>query len=150
MPPTVTFAQAERMTPDTDSKTHLVTCNKCRECRHYANMCPIKDTAIQLMQIVSQQVEEITYNFAFAQNSCQNIIIPDMWLLLNSQSTVSVFKNARFLSNIRELNQKLVVYTNGGIQTLTMIGDLSNFGTVWYNPSLLANILSLAQVQKLS
>lgn len=27
-----------------------------------------------------------------------------------------------------------------------MVGDIPNLGTVWFNPSLIANILSLAQV----
>ena len=29
-----------------------------------------------------------------------------------------------------------------------MVGDLHNFGVVWYNPTPLANILSSAQVRK--
>ena len=29
-----------------------------------------------------------------------------------------------------------------------MVGDLKDFGTVWYNPASLANILSAAQVRK--
>ena len=29
-----------------------------------------------------------------------------------------------------------------------MIGELENFGTVWYNETSLANILSMAQVRK--
>jgi hypothetical protein len=29
-----------------------------------------------------------------------------------------------------------------------MIGDLSNFGEVWYNRESLANILSMAEVRK--
>jgi hypothetical protein len=43
----------------------------------------------------------------------------------------------------------LKVYTNGGTQVLLLIGDIKNFGTVWYNPNSLANIFSLAAVRKL-
>ena len=38
--------------------------------------------------------------------------------------------------------------TNGGEHTSDMVGDLENFGEVWFNPSSLANILSLAMVRK--
>ena len=62
--------------------------------------------------------------------------IPDTWILLDSQSTVSIFRNAKFLRNIRNSRTKLVVDTNGGKQVSTMIGDLKNFGPVWYNPDV--------------
>ena len=54
--------------------------------------------------------------------------IPDTWILLDSQSTVSIFRNAKFLRNIRNSPTKLVVDTNVGKQISTMIGDLKNFG----------------------
>ena len=31
---------------------------------------------------------------------------------------------------------------------MTQEGDLDNFGTVWYNPKLITNILSLVEVHK--
>jgi len=77
-------------------------------------------------------------------------LIPSSWVLLDSQSTVSVFKNPSFLSNIRCSSNQLKVYTNGGTQVSSLIGNIKNFGTVWYNPKLLANIFSLAAVRKLS
>jgi len=44
--------------------------------------------------------------------------------------------------------QHMKVFTNGGTQTSSMVGEVRNFGTVWYNPQSLANILSLAEVRK--
>jgi len=76
-------------------------------------------------------------------------LVPPSWVLLDSQSTVSVFKNPSFLSNIRRSSNQLKVYTNGGTQLSSLIGDIKNFGTVWYNPNLLANVFSLAAVRKL-
>ena len=38
--------------------------------------------------------------------------------------------------------------TNGGSQDSDMIGDLPGYGTVWFNPSSIANILSLARILK--
>ena len=69
-------------------------------------------------------------------------------MLLDSQSTLSVFKNPSFLFNIRRSSNQLKVYTNGGTQVSLLIGNIKNFGTVWYNPNLLANIFSLAAVRK--
>jgi hypothetical protein len=74
-------------------------------------------------------------------------IDPD-WILLDSQSTISVFKNASMLSNIRRSNHVLRALTNGGHQDSDMIGDFPNLGAVWYNPESIANILSLADVRK--
>ena len=71
-----------------------------------------------------------------------------MWVFLDSQSTVLVFKNRHYLSNIWKSTTKLVVHTNSGRQFSLHIGTVENFGDVWYNPKLLANILSMAAVRK--
>ena len=64
---------------------------------------------------------------------------------------MNIFSNPRFLNNIRECNDKqgLRIHTNGGPQDTHMVGDLPGFGTVWYNPASIANILSLAAVRKI-
>ena len=90
-----------------------------------------------------------TADFSFHQNTTNGInLIPDTWILLDSQSTVSVFKNSRYLSNIRASDLTLRVHTNGGTQLSTHIGTVANFGDVWYNKNSLANILSMAAVRK--
>jgi len=75
-------------------------------------------------------------------------LIPPSWVLLDSQSTVSVFRNKHLLSSVRDSDHSMKVFTNGGTQTSSMVGEVRNFGTVWYNPNSLANILSLAEVRK--
>jgi hypothetical protein len=52
------------------------------------------------------------------------------------------------LKNIRPSTRQLTVLTNGGTQVSTMLGDIPNFGSVWFNPASIANILSLAAVRK--
>jgi hypothetical protein len=70
------------------------------------------------------------------------------WILLDSQSTVSVFKNPDMLHNIRKSEKVLRAITNGGYQDSSMIGDFPNLGEVWFNTESIANILSLAEVRK--
>ena len=74
--------------------------------------------------------------------------IDPTWILLDSQSTISVFKNKDMLLNIRRSPHVLRAITNGGFQDSNMIGDFPNLGEVWYNEASIANILSLADVTK--
>jgi len=76
-------------------------------------------------------------------------MIPATWVLLDSQSTVSVFRNPAFLTDIKEKKgTHLKVYTNGGSQVSKMVGTIKEYGEVWYNYECLANILSLAEVRR--
>ena len=70
------------------------------------------------------------------------------WILLDSQSTISVFKNKSMLTNVRRSGHVIRALTNGGHQDSDMIGDFPNLGEVWYNKDSMANILSLAEVRK--
>ena len=85
--------------------------------------------------------------FGFSQQTVPDII-PDTWILLDSASTVSVFKNRHFLLDIWPSPNRLCVHTNGGTQVSSQVGTVKNFGEVWYNQDSLANILSLASVCK--
>ena len=78
--------------------------------------------------------------------------IDPSWLLIDSQSTMSVFNNKTMLRNVRQSPHVIRALTNGGHQDSNMIGDYPNLGkvcTVWYNPASIANILSLADVRKI-
>jgi hypothetical protein len=75
--------------------------------------------------------------------------IPNHFVLLDSDSSISIFNNASMLDNIHNVDTPLVLQSNGGgHQVTSQMGSIENFGKVWYNPLSIANILSLSDVRK--
>jgi hypothetical protein len=75
--------------------------------------------------------------------------IPKHFVLLDSDSTISIFNNASMLNDIHEVDTPLVLESNGGGRCVTsQMGSIKDFGKVWYDPNSIANILSLAEVRK--
>ena len=73
---------------------------------------------------------------------------PKSWILLDNQSTVDVFYNANLLRNIRKGEKHMDIHCNAGVTSTNLVGDLPGYGTVWYHPNGIANILSLAKMQE--
>ena len=40
------------------------------------------------------------------------------------------------------------IHCNAGVTSTYLVGDLPGYGTVWYHPNGIANILSLAKMQE--
>ena len=74
--------------------------------------------------------------------------LPKTWIILDTGASSNIFNNASFLSNIRPSAHSHTIQTNGGPHTATQVGDVRNFGPVWYSPHSIANVLSFYQVQK--
>ena len=68
--------------------------------------------------------EGLKYEVMFTQYESLPSDIPKSWVLLDSQSTVSVFNNPGMLTNIRKVDTDLKLLTNGGYHTTNMMGDL--------------------------
>ena len=125
----------------TNGITHeRITCYTFQKKGHYSDACPDAVIgpdptpvvpAVQLLQVEIEEainaddVSDYTFaqieeaigvddvsDFTFKQQTDKYSIIPTSWVLLDSQSTVSVFRNARCLKNIRKGNKRLKVHTN--------------------------------------
>ena len=73
--------------------------------------------------------------------------LPLEWVLLDSQSTIDVFLNRRLLKNIRRIGQYMYIHCTAGVTRTNLVGELPGYGTVWFHPDGIANILSLARVK---
>ena len=74
--------------------------------------------------------------------------LPPEWILLDNQSTVDVFTNQQLLKNIRRAKKNMFIHCTAGVAKTNLVGDLSGYGTVWYHPNGIANILSLSKVKE--
>ena len=74
--------------------------------------------------------------------------IDKLWTLLDSQSTVNVVCNPKMLRHIKRISVHLRIHSTGGISKTNLIGLLPGYGWVWFHPTGIANILSLARVVK--
>ena len=73
--------------------------------------------------------------------------LPLEWVLLNNQSTIDVFVNHRLLQNIRRIHQYMYIHCTAGVTRTNLVGDLPGYGTVWFHPDRITNILSLSRVK---
>ena len=69
-------------------------------------------------------------------------------MLLDTESTCSIFGNAKMLSNIKKASHALDLHANGGILTIKRKGDTTHFGRVWYDHKAITNVLSFHEMKK--
>ena len=129
----LTFAQTNSVVAGNDGATHRhITCYSCQKKGHYAENCPKAADSVgqQHFQASPSAPDdaECEHGLTFTSiNGRDSVVIPPTWILLDSQSTVSVFCNKRLLHNVRPSATRLKVYTNGGHQVSTLLGDVTKF-----------------------
>jgi hypothetical protein len=74
--------------------------------------------------------------------------IPKEWILLNNQSATDSFSNPDLLRDIHEVRGSLTIHTQAGKAITKLRGTVPGYGTVWYCPDGIVNILSLANVAR--
>ncbi len=80
-------------------------------------------------------------SFAHAANLSEMI-------LLDSDSTDSVFCNPSYVTNIRNTKETLKVLTNGGIMNSTQKCDVPYIGECWFNKESITNIIAMSNMRK--
>ena len=87
------------------------------------------------------------YNRTAKSNTSSNVI-PDTWILLDSQSTIDVFCNEKLLSRIHATDTIMNIKCNAGVKRTNLRGHLSGYGWVCFFPDGIANILSMSRVKE--
>lgn len=145
-----------------DNKKDHIICYDCGEKGHYANKCPKRiqesneennnknntnnnQQGNNMCTVGEENKTDTNGEYVFHQSAGSNI--PEHWILLDNQSTIDIFRNRALLSNIRESTGTMTVHCNAGSRTTNLVGDLAGYGTVWYDPLAIANILSLKRVR---
>ena len=114
-----------------------LTCFQCGGYGHRSRECPSLTGSSSTNS--TKGLTLVQHAFMLAQAGGAGI--DPEWILLDSQSTISVFNNPNMLKNIRRSSRTLRAITNGGHQDSTLIGDFGNLGEVWFNKESIANIL---------
>ena len=85
----------------------------------------------------------------FANDAVGSKSLPQRWILLDSCSSANLISDRTLLHNVHQAAHPLVVHCNAGSVTLTEQGYFGSYPEpVWYNPSGLANIMSLNNISK--
>jgi len=67
-------------------------------------------------------------------------------ILLDSESTTSVFCNPDYVENVQKLDDTLELHTNGGPMLTDEVCEVNKFGKSWFNEDSMTNIFSLAEM----
>eukprot|EP00957_Ditylum_brightwellii_P057136 4329880-Ditylum_brightwellii.AAC.1 len=70
------------------------------------------------------------------------------WILFDSQSTVSIMSNANIVTNIRKAPTRLYMGTYAGEALTELICDFGGWGTTWFHPTGIANIIALHEAKE--
>jgi len=68
-------------------------------------------------------------------------------ILLDNQSTVSLFCNKNLVEKVRKVDEQLELATNGGQLRTNLKATVPGYGEVWFHPKAITNIFSFAEME---
>jgi hypothetical protein len=111
--------------------TNLTSASNTDQVRVSDNMAARGNAAVMLMNGVADGHFDNSdgFEFIFCQDTDKERI-PSTWILLDSQSTIDVFKNRNLLHNLRKAKTTMKIHCTTGSGTTNTVGDLPGYGTV--------------------
>jgi hypothetical protein len=150
---------------DQEDKQFVMECYCCGKLGHKSPNCRSKDKtpkdewAINKAQqhiqssnddarstsgsTISSQKEEPVVGWAGLHCLFAQAVDMKELILLDSESTDTVFCNPKCVTNIRDSDDPLSISTNGGVMKLHQKCDIPFIKDVWYNENFMTNIISM-------
>ena len=70
------------------------------------------------------------------------------WMLLDTCSSIDLFCNRSLVHNVHQVNTTLSLAMNAGTMTTNLQAELPGYGTVWFDPQAMTNVLSFSNIAK--
>ena len=70
------------------------------------------------------------------------------WILLNTCLLIDLFCNQSFVHNVHRVNTTLSLAMNAGVMMTNLKAELPGYGTVWFVPQAMTNVLCFGNITK--
>ena len=153
-PTFVTSAKAEEAPKDKGKKGRQrptdmsnEVCSKCKKKGHWWRECPTRDKATVAFTKGSVQLTYpvVTVNeIVFTAKGTK----PSSTVILDIGATSSIVGNKDLLTDVRKANTQMKFDGINGHIFANEVGELGDYGTVWYSPKCPVNIISWSELDK--
>jgi hypothetical protein len=124
--------------------------NKMKDEKNNQSYAQLQEPSQQLTTINNNAESRVgwasvqVHDYSFTQGSSMRD-----WVLLDSDSTHTIFCNPEYVSDIVDVDETLNLWTNGGVLVSNQMCHVAGLGQRWFNSRAIANVISLADMIKL-